>query len=113
MHMSRSQCAGWALQGECTRNPKYMMVTCPRSCKEQRQKMHEGALDDRPDCLDVAASAKACEATDVRSGCAGTCLTHSLCASEADPSECEKALRCREAQRPHTQCQTAHSISSA
>ena len=31
--------AGWAEQGECTRNPKYMMGECPKSCKQQRAKI--------------------------------------------------------------------------
>eukprot|EP00966_Prymnesium_polylepis_P248751 5751390-Prymnesium_polylepis.1 len=48
------QCAGWASQGECTRNPKYMMYTCPQSCAEQRKSVHEGLLDSRGDCLDLA-----------------------------------------------------------
>ena len=73
------QCAGWAAQGECTRNPKYMMGECPRSCKDQRKKMHEGALDDRGDCLDVAKTAEQCGAVGVSEGCKGTCMTHTLC----------------------------------
>ena len=36
------QCAGWAAQGECTRNPTYMITTCPKNCAEQRAKVHEG-----------------------------------------------------------------------
>ena len=98
------QCAGWAAQGECTRNPKFMMTDCPRSCKDQRKKMHEGALDDRPDCLDVAKTAEQCGAASVREGCKGTCMTHTLCADEADPPECERALRCRELKDDWADC---------
>ena len=30
-HGEPEQCAGWASNGECTRNPKYMLDTCPRN----------------------------------------------------------------------------------
>jgi hypothetical protein len=91
------QCAGWAAQGECTRNPKFMMTDCPKSCKEQRLKMHEGMLDERADCLDAASTpAKCASSASLRESCAGTCTTHELCSDEADPPECERALRCRE-----------------
>ena len=90
------QCAGWAVQGECTRNAKYMMVTCPMACKEQRSQMHDGALDDRADCLDLATPERCIQDRGLQSECKGTCEMHALCADEADPAECERALRCRE-----------------
>ena len=99
------QCIGWAAQGECTRNPKFMMHDCPKSCREQRLQMHEGLLDDRADCLDVAKTQNACIThPDIASGCAGTCKTHEFCASEADPEECERALRCRELKDDWSDC---------
>ena len=90
------QCVGWALQGECTRNPKYMMQECPKSCKQQRAKMHEGLLDERPDCLEIATGASACAQPKIAESCPGTCATHAMCHDEHDPPECERALRCRE-----------------
>lgn len=32
----KSQCAVWAKRGECTKNPRYMLPNCRRSCKECR-----------------------------------------------------------------------------
>lgn len=98
------QCAGWAAQGECTRNPKYMMHECPKSCSEQRSKMHDGALDERADCLDVAKTAAQCASPTVRKSCEGTCAIRELCADEADPPECERALRCRELKDDWADC---------
>ena len=100
------QCVGWAQQGECTRNPKYMMEECPVSCKEQRSQMHEGALDDLSNCLELA-SAEECRRSDkLQKNCAGTCVTHELCAEEADPAECERALRCRELKDDWADCKS-------
>lgn len=98
------QCIGWANQGECTRNPKYMKAECPNSCMDQRKKMHEGALDDRIDCLDVAVSASTCQQPAIAAGCKGTCTTRALCEDEADPAECAKALRCRELKDEWSDC---------
>ena len=27
------RCSGWAIQGECSKNPAYMLTTCRKSCK--------------------------------------------------------------------------------
>lgn len=27
------RCSGWAIQGECAKNPTYMLATCRKSCK--------------------------------------------------------------------------------
>jgi prolyl 4-hydroxylase len=90
------QCAGWASQGECTRNPKFMMVECPENCREQRAKVHEGNLDERSDCLDVATGSQCAANERLQRECAGTCASHTLCDGEADPAECKRVLRCRE-----------------
>ena len=29
-----ARCSSWALAGECTRNRKYMEMSCPRACEE-------------------------------------------------------------------------------
>ena len=98
------QCAGWAAQGECTRNPKYMMAECPANCKQQRASVHDGVLDERLDCIDVANNASCSADPGLQRDCAGTCLTHTICGSEADPPECEKALRCRELKDDYADC---------
>ena len=28
-------CSNWALQGECSKNPDYMLLNCPISCTKQ------------------------------------------------------------------------------
>ena len=97
------QCVGWADQGECTRNPKYMMKECPSNCKKQRAKSFESLIDDRFDCLDVATPG-GCMSENIKASCAGTCATHELCKAEADPPECERALRCQELKDDWTDC---------
>ena len=52
------QCAGWASNGECTRNPKYMLDTCPRNCAEQRASVVAGYLDEASRCIDEATEEK-------------------------------------------------------
>jgi len=103
------QCAGWAEQGECTRNPRYMLSACPKSCGAQRANLFEGLLDDHPDCIDRA-SPESCGSTAagskawIRSKCAGSCALYDLCMHEADPAECRVALRCRELQDGQATC---------
>ena len=98
------QCAGWADQGECTRNPKFMLSECPKNCKAQRAAVHEGLLDEKLECIDVATNASCAKDESLRQQCAGTCFTHSICGTEADPQECEKAMRCRELKDDYADC---------
>lgn len=98
------QCVGWADQGECTRNPKFMMKECPQNCMQQRAKSFESRLDDRFDCIDVATPAACRMSSTIQAQCSGTCLTHELCSAEADPPECERALRCQELKDDWSDC---------
>ena len=97
------QCAGWAAQGECTRNPTYMITTCPKNCAEQRAKVHEGLLDENAYCIKQATPVT-CAQEQMRKQCAGTCATFGLCAADADPDECQRALRCRELTDEKSDC---------
>ena len=91
--------------GRVHAKPKVYDARLPKELQEQRLQMHEGLLDDRADCLDVAKTQNACIThPDIASGCAGTCKTHEFCASEADPEECERALRCRELKDDWSDC---------
>ena len=99
------QCLGWAQQGECTRNPKYMLTTCPKNCAEQRAKVVDGLLDESPSCID-SANAVSCNTEELARRCPGSCAGYVMCAQDADPEECRRALRCRELKDERSDCKS-------
>lgn len=64
--------------------------------------MVEGLLDEDAACIDQDLVTLCGGAR--RARCAGSCATHEFCAADADPAECQKALRCRELKDVHEDC---------
>ena len=73
--------------------------------------MHGGLLVENAHCTNQA-TPETCLQESMRKKCVGTCATFGLCAADADPAECQRALRCRELTDEKSDCQSRTSPGS-
>ena len=92
------ECAGYAKQGECVRNPAFMLSTCRRECDAWEKQ--QGIVIDRDSrCVEMSLLGK-CETPDdfMRTKCNTSCTIHQRCGRSTfsgwSVGICDKALRC-------------------
>merc|ERR1719238_1418327 len=88
-------CTPWVKDGECYRNPAFMLQQCKASC-EQFALKNEGILQDTSDTCVNFALRGGCETDQEMASktCRASCHIQRICANHTETVLCAKALRC-------------------
>merc|ERR1719502_1161055 len=88
-------CEPWVKDGECYRNPAFMLQQCKASCEKFAEK-NEGILQDTSDTCVNFALRGGCERDLEKASktCRASCHIQRICSNHTEGVLCSKALRC-------------------
>jgi hypothetical protein len=88
-------CEAWVGDGECYRNPAFMLQQCRASCGKFASENENILQDTSDECVNFALTGGCTsEPTKASTKCRASCHIQRICANHTETTTCSRALRC-------------------